>query len=179
MRQHICDKLIKIERLHNQIMDVHVKLEIQKVEHICVITCHFSHCKVKVEAQSTDMYVSIDKSIQRLQCLFRKWKGKIQDYHRKPLKTVNMSVNVYRHPPRDETEEVNEAIDEENFKNWMPHKVIAVESQVLKDLNTEEAIMKMELSQDPFILFRDESDQKMKLIYRREDENYGIIQAEG
>lgn len=179
MRQHIWDKLTKIERFHNHIMDVHVTLEIQKVDHICVITCHFNHFKVKVEARSTDMYASIDKSIQKLQRLFRKWKGKIQDYHRKPLKTVDMSVNVYHHPPRDETEAVNEAIDEENLKNWMPHKVIATESQVLKDLTTEEAIMKMELSQDPFMLFRDESDQKMKLIYRREDENYGVIQAEG
>jgi putative sigma-54 modulation protein len=125
------------------------------------------------------MYASIDKSVQKLQTLFRKWKGKIQDYHNRPVNMVDMSVNVYRRPPMDPTEEVNQAIDAENLKDWMPHKVIASESQVLKSLKIEEAIMKMELSSDPFMLFRDEEDKKLKLIYRREDEHYGVIQAEG
>lgn len=179
MRKHIWDKLVKIERFHNHIMDVHVTLEIQKVEHVCVIVCFFNHFKVKVEARSTDMYASIDRAIQKLQFLFRKWKGKIQDYHNRPMKMVDMSVNVYRRPPMDPTEEVNQAIEAENLKNWMAGKILATESQVLKTLTLEEAIMKMELSQDPFMLFRDESDKKLKLIYRREDEHYGVVQAEG
>lgn len=179
IRKHIWDKLAKLERFHTHIMDVHVILDIQKVEHVCVITCHFNHIKVKVEARSTDMYASIDKAIQKLQHLFSKWKGKLQDYHRKPMNVVDMSVNVYRRPPMDEVEEINHEIEAENMKRWMPHKVIANETQVLKDLSTEEAIMKMELSSDPFMLYRDETDKKLKLIYRREDEHYGIIQAEG
>lgn len=180
MHKHIWDKLAKIERYHSNIMDVHVTLEIQRVEHVCVITCFFNHFKVKVEARSTDMYASIDRAITKLQKLFRKWKKKIQDYQSRSLKTIDMSVNVYRRPPMDPTEEVNEEIEAENLKNWMAGKVLATESQVLKTLTTEEAIMKMELSQDPFMLFRDEADKKLKLIYRREeDEHYGIIQAEG
>ncbi|MDN3505874.1 MAG: ribosome-associated translation inhibitor RaiA [Simkaniaceae bacterium] len=179
MRQHVTDKLAKIERFHNHIMDVHVTLEIQKVEHVCIITCHFNHIKVKVEARSTDMYASIDRAIQKLQRLFSKWKGKIQDYHKRPVSMVDMSVNVHRRPPMDPTDEANEEIDAENLKNWIPHKVIATESQVLKALSIEEAIMKMELSSDPFMLFRDDEDKKLKLIYRREDEHYGVIQAEG
>lgn len=179
MRQHVWDKLVKVERFHNHIMDVHVTLEIQKVEHVCIITCHFNHFKVKVEARSTDMYASIDRAIQKLQTLFRKWKGKIQDYHKRPVNMIDMSVNVYRRPPMDPTEEVNDEIEAQNLKDWMPGKIIASETQVLKSIKTEEAIMKMELSQDPFMLYRDEVDQKLKLIYRREDEHYGVIQAEG
>lgn len=179
MRQHVWDKLVKVERFHNHIMDVHVTLEIQKVEHVCIITCHFNHFKVKVEARSTDMYASIDRAIQKLQTLFRKWKGKIQDYHKRPVNMIDMSVNVYRRPPMDPTEEVNDEIEAQNLKDWMPGKIIASETQVLKSVKTEEAIMKMELSQDPFMLYRDEVDQKLKLIYRREDEHYGVIQAEG
>ncbi len=179
MRKHVWDKLVKIERFHNHIMDVHVVLEIQKMDHVCVITCHFNHFKVKVEAQSTDMYASIDRAIQKLQAQFRKWKSKLQDYHNKPTSMVDLAVNVYRRPPMDPTEEVNEAIEVENLKDWLPHKVIANESQMLKTLTTEEAIMKMELSQDPFMLYRDEIDKSLKLIYRRDDEQYGIIQAEG
>ena len=179
MRKHIWDKLTKIERFHNHIMDVHVMLEIQKVEHDCSITCHFNHIKVKVDARSTDMYASIDKAIDKLQTLFGKWKGKLQDYHKKPMKMVDLSVNVFRRPAPDDVEEINREIEAENMKRWMPHKIIANETRILKILSTEEAIMKMELSSDPFLLYRDDDDKKLKLIYRREDENYGVIQAEG
>jgi len=178
MRQHVWDKLVKIERFHNHIMDVHVTLEIQKVEHVCVITCHFNHFKVKVEARSTDMYASIDKAMQKLQRLFRKWKGKLQDYHRKPINMVDTIVNVYHHPPQDATEEVNEEIEAENLKDWTPGKVLATESHLVKELSTDRAIMKMELSDDQFMLFKDESDKKLKLIYKRKDQNYGVIEAE-
>jgi len=180
MRQHVWDKLVKIERFHNHIMDVHVTLEIQKVEHTCVITCHFNHFKVKVEARSTDMYASIDRSIQKLQRLFRKWKGKIQDYHNKPTHMVDMSVNVYHRPPQDETEEVNEEIEAENLKEWAPGKVLTTETRMLKELTIDDAIMKMELSGDQFMLFRDisGSDKKLMLIYRRKDQHYGVIEAE-
>jgi putative sigma-54 modulation protein len=180
MRQHIWDKLVKLERFHNHIMNVHVTLDIQKIEHVCVITCHFNHIKTKVEAHSTDMYASIDKAIQKLQHLFSKWKGKLQDYHKKPKKAVDLVVNVFRRPPEDDLEAINRAIEAENMKAWEPHKITDTETQVLKHLTTEQAIMKMELSSDPFLLFRDEADgDKLKLIYRREDENYGVIQAEG
>jgi len=179
MRKHIWDKLVKIERFHNHIMDVHVTLEIQKLEHVCVIVCHFNNFKVKVEARSTDMYASIDSAMKKLQHLFRKWKDRIQDYQKKPAKIVDMAVNVYHRPPPDPTQEINEAIEAENTKSWMPGKVIATEVHMLKSLKTDEAIMKMELSQDPFMLYRDETDKKLKLIYRRDDQNYGVIQAEG
>lgn len=179
MRKHIWDKLSKIERFHSHIMDVHVTLEIQKVEHVCVLTCHFNHFKVKVEAHSTDMYASIDKAIHKLQNQFRKWKGRIQDYHRAPVNAIDMRVNVYRRPPQDETDEINKEIDAENLKNWIPGKVLSTEVRVVRHITIEQAIMKMELSHDPFMLFRDDADQKLKLIYRREeDTNYGVIETE-
>lgn len=179
MRQHVWDKLVKIERFHNHIMDVHVTLEIQRVEHVCVITCHFNHFKVKVEARSTDMYASIDRAMQKLQHLFRKWKGKIQEYHTKPVKMIDMAVNVYHRPSQNETEEVNEAIDAENLRDWEPGKVLKTETRLLKELTINDAIMKMELSGDQFMLFRDilDAEKKLKLIYRRKDGHYGVIEA--
>ena len=48
----------------------------------------------------------------------------------------------------------------------------------LKTLTQEEAIMKMEITDDPFLIFRSEEDQKIKVIYRREDRNYGLVQIQ-
>ncbi|MCI0382256.1 MAG: ribosome-associated translation inhibitor RaiA [Chlamydiae bacterium] len=176
MRQYVWEKLSKIERFHNHIFTVHVTLEIQKLEHVATIVCHFNTFNVKVEGRSTDMYASIDKAIDRMQMLFRKWKDRIQDYQKKPLEQVDVTVNVYRRP-YDELKDINAEI-EEISSAWKIGKVISTEKRPLKTLTMEEAVMKLELSGEPFLLFKDEVDVKFKVIYRREDGNYAIVQAE-
>jgi putative sigma-54 modulation protein len=49
----------------------------------------------------------------------------------------------------------------------------------MKTLTQNEAIIKMELSGDQFLIFRSEEDRKLKVIYRRSDDHYGIIAVEG
>ncbi|MCB1067823.1 MAG: sigma 54 modulation/S30EA ribosomal C-terminal domain-containing protein, partial [Simkania sp.] len=48
----------------------------------------------------------------------------------------------------------------------------------LKHLTLDEAVMKMELSDDHFMVYRSEEEQNLKVIYRRRDGSYGIIAPE-
>lgn len=181
MKQYAWDKLSKIERFHNHIMDVHVTMDIQKLEHSVTIIVKFDHFKVKSHAITTDMYVSIDQAIDRLQKQFRRWKERIQDHSKKKLSVVDMKVNVLQRP-YNEVDEFNAVIEsevkEERAKNMVPGKIIGEETLPMKQLTSDEAIMKMELSGDNFLIYRSEEDQKVKVIYRRNDGNYGIVQPE-
>lgn len=178
MKNYAIEKISKIDRFHNHVFDVHVTMDIQKLEHSIVIILNFSHFKIKVSAISTDMYVSIDKGVEKLQAQLRRWKGKIQDHHKKGVSAVDMTVNVLRRPYSD-LEEINADIETANLQKeieeYRPPQVIGTEKKVLKMLTLDEAVMKMELSGDQFMLFRGEEDQKLKVIYRRTDGNYGII----
>lgn len=181
MRAHIWNKIGKIERFHNHIMYAHITLELQKLEHFCTIVLKFNHFKIKVQASSTDMYVSIDEAINRLQSVISRYKSRIQDHHKKALSAVDMQVNVLRRP-YDDLAEINADIEAENAKKqrfaYAPPKIIGKETKPLKTLTLDEAIMKMELSNDQFLLFISEEDRKLKVIYRRKDGNYGLILPE-
>ena len=61
---------------------------------------------------------------------------------------------------------------------YSPPKIIGNDTRSMKFLTAEEAVMKMELSDDPFMIFRGEEDRKLKVIYRRNDGNYGLILPE-
>jgi putative sigma-54 modulation protein len=179
MKTHIMQKLSKLDRFHTHIMDIHVILEIHKLEHSCEILLHFEHFKIKVSASSTDMYASIDRAIERLHVQVLRWKDRIQNHHKKGIASIDMEVNVIQRP-YDELEEINEEIEaalltQESFR---PPKVIAVETMPLKMLTMDEAVMKIELSGDDFLIYRGEEDQKLKVIYRRSDGHYGVIRTE-
>lgn len=181
MKNYAMEKISKIDRFHNHVFDVHVTMDIQRIEHSVVIILKFNHFKIKVSASSTDMYVSIDKAVDKLQAQLRRWKGRIQDHHKKGVAAVDMQVNVLRRPYND-IDEINAAIEDVNLQKeieeYRPPKIVGADTRPLKQLTADEAVMKMELSGDHFMLFRGEEDQKLKVIYRRADGNYGIILPE-
>ncbi len=181
MKNYVRDKLAKIDRFHDHIMDIHVTMDIQRVEHIVTILAKYQHFTIKISADSTDMYSSIDEAVRRFQQKVRRWKSRIQDHNAKKLTFTDVTVNVLRRP-YNLLEEINSDIERatkqaEDEVYQVPH-VIGNEKLPLKTLTTEEAVMKMDLSDDHFLVFRAEEDKKLKVIYRRADGNYGLILPE-
>lgn len=179
IKNHIWNKLFKIERLHNHILHLHVTLEVHKVEHTCVLMVKLDHLKIKAQATSTDMYVSIDQAIDRLHTLICRYKDKIQDHYQKISTTVDMAVDIFK---KSEVDQINAEIEEENrereIQALLPPMIIDTKVKPLKTLNTEEALMRIDLSGDQFLIFRSEEDRKLKVLYRRKDGHYGLIRPE-
>lgn len=178
MKNYALEKLSKIDRFHQHTIDLHVILDIQKLEHRCEVILIFDHFRVKVSAKSTDMYASIDRAVDKLQTKIRRWKNRIQDHHKKGISFTDMQINILQRP-YDFVEEFNAEIEYAQKQSladvYRPPKILGRETRALKILTDEEAIMKMELSDDVFMIFRGEEDRKLKVIYRRSDGNYGII----
>ena len=180
MKDYALEKISKMERFFPHIIDIIVTMDIQKLDHRVDVVFQFGHFRVKAQAMSDSMYKSIDKVLSKLQSQLRRYKSKIQNHHAKGLKAIDMNVNVYRRP--DEVEEFNDKIDDENRRqleeSYKPHEILKRETRPLKVLTFDEVIMKMELSGDFFQIFRSEEDQKIKVIYKRKDGCYGIIEPE-
>lgn len=179
VKEYLQKKLEKLERLSDKIIDIHVTFDHQKSTHTVTILLHFGHYMIKSEGRNHDIYVAIDQASSRIQHLLQKYKSKLTDHHAAGHAEINMLVDIYNQP--SETDRVNDAIEEENTKReskrFAFHKIVRQEKRPLKTLSSEEALMMMEFSLDQFLLYRDKKDQKLKLIYRMPDENYGIIQT--
>lgn len=181
IRDYIDEKITKIEKISNHIIEIDVRLDVQKLNHSVDIMLKFSHFKVKVGAITENMYSAIDKAFERLYTKMRKWKSRIQDHHARGVSVTEMEVNVLERA-RDELEQINEEIADANNQKleeeYSLPKVLKKKKLPLKHLTLEEAVMKMELSNDHFMVFRSEEDRNLKVIYRRRDGSYGIISPE-
>ena len=181
MKNYATEKVSKIERFSDRIIDVLVTMDIQKLDHKVDIVLKVDHTKIKAQATSNDMYASTDMAVSKIENQLLKYKGKLQDHHAKGLTAVDMNVNVVGRKV-DDLEEMNDEIEAENRRvveaEYKPHEIVSSETRPLKVLTYEEAIMKMELSKDHFMVFRNEEDNKIKVIYIREDGNFGVIEPE-
>ncbi|MCB1107111.1 MAG: ribosome-associated translation inhibitor RaiA [Chlamydiia bacterium] len=182
LREYVEEKISKIEALSTHIIDVRVNLDVQKLNHTVDIIMKFSHFRVNVHATTENMYSAIDKAFERLYTKLRKWKDRIQDHHAKGVAVSEMEVNVLEHA-QHEIEEINQEIIDANNqtleeKEYSLPKVLKRKKRPLKTLTMDEAVMKMELSNDHFMIYRSEEEQNLKVIYRRRDGSYGVVSPE-
>ena len=181
IQHYIEEKMGKIETISTHIIDIRVVLEVQKLNHKVDITMKFSHFRVNVHALTENMYTAIDKAFERLSRKLKKWKNKIQDHHAKGVSVTELEVNVLEHKREEDDALSQDIIDANNatlHDDYTLPKVLKKKSRPMKELTLEEAVMKMELSNDHFMIYRSEEDKYLKVIYRRRDGSYGIISPE-
>lgn len=183
MKDYALEKISKIERFTHRIIDVVVIMEIQKIEHRVDIVLKVNHLTIKSQACTDNIYASIDKAVDKLETQLLKYKNKLQDHHAKGVAQIeDMNVNILRPTSSQEVSEVNIDIEDENRRRlldkYSPHKIVSKEKRPLKTLTDGEALMKVDLSGDIFLVYRSEEDQKIKVIYQRKDGDFGVIEPE-
>lgn len=180
MKDYAIEKVSKIERLVDRIIDVNITMDIQKIEHRVDMSMKLNNIKINSQAISNDMYVSIDMAAHKLETQLLKYKARLNDHHTKNHASVDMNVSVFAAP--QESDEINDEIESENQRSLLEAfgtpQIISKETKALRTLTVDEAILKMELSGDRFLVYRSEEDRKLRVIYRRDDNNYGVIEVE-
>ncbi len=183
MKNYVIEKLAKLDKYETRIIDIAVTMDIQRFQHQCDIVVKLNQVKIKSSATSDIMYVSIDKAVDKIQTQLKKYKQRIQDHHARPLEMVDMTVNVIRPYAENDIAEINDDIEAENLRKadeeYRPHHIVKQEKRQLKVITWDEAIMKLELSGDEFLVFRNEANRKINIIYRRNDGDFGILTPEG
>ena len=114
---------------------------------------------IRAQEKSKDMRTAIDKIVNVLSKRIERYKGKLYD--------KNRGVSFARQ---------GAAIEEEEIE--APKRVVKTKRFLVKPMSIDEAISQMELLGHDFFLFMDADTERLNLLYRRDDGNYGLIEPE-
>jgi putative sigma-54 modulation protein len=114
---------------------------------------------IRAQEKSKDMHTAIDKVVDVLSKRIERYKGKLYDKSR--------GVSFARQ---------GAAIEEEEIE--APKRVVKTKHFLVKPMPIDEAISQMELLGHDFFLFLDADTERLNLLYRRDDGNYGLIEPE-
>jgi putative sigma-54 modulation protein len=114
---------------------------------------------IRAQEKSKDMRTAIDKIVNVLSKRIERYKGKLYDKSR--------GVSFARQ---------GAAIEEEEIE--APKRVVKTKHFLVKPMPVDEAISQMELLGHDFFLFMDADTERLNLLYRRDDGNYGLIEPE-
>ena len=81
LRSAVEKKLERIVRHFDSVIDVHVTLTVEKLEHKAEATLHVSGADIHAIAIDANMYAAIDILADKLDRAVKKHKEKMQDHH--------------------------------------------------------------------------------------------------
>ena len=114
---------------------------------------------IRAQEKSKNMRTAIDKVVDVLSKRIERYKGKLYDKSR--------GTSFARQGAAVEEEEIE-----------APKKVVKTKHFLVKPMPVDEAMNQMELLGHNFFLFLDADTERLNLLYRRDDGNYGLIEPE-
>ncbi len=164
VRSRIERKLGRISRHLPNIIESKVEITEEKTrspqQHfVAQVTINSNGTLLRGEERGEDLFTAIDRVFEVIDRQIKRYKGRLLKRGRGiSLARGEFSPGVETAPP--------------------PKGVIKVKRFAIKPMPADEAIDQMELLGHDFFLFFNADTEKINLLYRRRDGNYGLIEPE-
>jgi ribosomal subunit interface protein len=191
-RQHVADKLQKVERYDHKLIRVDVELfhernprqsdHCQRVE----ITCASRGPVIRAEACAADFYSALDSAISKLDSRLSRAadRRRIHRGRHAPVSVAEATASLaFTQPERtsvttlaggaeDRVEGDFELIDEQDDQPW---HIVREKEHPGEPMTVDDALFHMELLGHDFYLFNDKESGRPSVVYRRKAYDYGVM----
>jgi putative sigma-54 modulation protein len=162
----------KIESLHldyPRILEARAVLDVHKKRHVAeIILFCANHITIQASTEGEDMYAALDDTASKIARRMRKQKTRLLKKKRphRNESIRHLAESVFTEAVLDHPEEAEH--DPEPL-------IIHREGYRLRTMFKEDAIMELELSDRPFVLYRSARRGCLTIVYRRSDGEYASI----
>jgi putative sigma-54 modulation protein len=175
IRAYVEKKIGKLDRYLPDIEEARVEITQEKTKsikdrNIVQVTLRANSTILRAEERSDAIYSCIDAVAGKIHRQIARYKGKRVDRwhgHR------NNKRNVMDEIPDVDQQEVLDTLAEESER-----QIVRVKRFSVDPMNEEEAIEQMELLGHSFFVFFNANSGRINVVYRRADNNYGLLDPE-
>ena len=184
LTQHIQDHLDKtvkkfFEKAVNS--EVHFKKEGQLFKVVLIINEGVKRgLIIKSDGQAGDAYGAFNEASKKAESQLRRYRNRIKDYRANggiknievDYKALNATKYVLPPLPYNIFNEMEATEEEKPSEN---HKVISEKNTEIETLSIDEAIMKMDLANLPALVFINNKNQRLNVVYHRKDGYISLV----
>ena len=162
IKEYIASKLDKLNKYFDSPEDINANIlvKVKGFEQTIEVTIPTTNFTIRNEESAEDLYAAIDLVTDKIERQIRKNKTKINKIEKDAAKKLNFAFM--------------ENIEEDD------EDTIIVRRKTLntKPMDEEEAMLQMEMLGHDFFVYKDRDTKRVCIIYKRKDNNYGIIETE-
>ncbi len=167
LKTHVRERVAHVGRYIDRPGEAHAVLHVENLDHHAEITMKAGRFLLRGTGRSQDMYASIDAAAERIEKQLKKHKERLYDHHKTnghateaaPLEVRHDVLDMLEHPDRPR------------------HRVVKSTQFQAKPMSVDEAILQLELLDARFYVFQNATDLAINVVYKRDDGNFGVIEA--
>ena len=164
LKAYACEKLDRFDKYVDNPAKANVVLTVEKFRHIADINISADGFGVNGHEETADMYSAIDMALDKLEKQIIKNKKKF-----KRLRSTAARSKMSRY------EETDVMVPGDLEQEATP-RIVRIKNIEYKPMDVDEAVMQMDLIKGGFLVFTDSQTEKVNVLYRLKDGNYGLIQ---
>jgi len=160
IRKHVEDHFKKLDHIfNNSPITTHVIIEVEKNRHIGEVIINWRDHTLAAKDTNIDMYMALTRAMTKVEKQALKLKKKI----------IDRKQGSKRTPAKAQPGDGVEATPR-------PARIIAARRYAVKPMTAEEAALRLSGERDQFLVFRDADTERLGVLYKRIDGNYGLIE---
>ena len=160
LKERLEKKVKKLEKFFNPETEATAAFSIVKNRHTLELTIIHNGIMFRGEESSEDMYVSIDRVVDVIERQIRKNKTRLaKRIHEGAFKG-------------DEYEDTSFIVEESEYD------IARVKKFQIKPMTIDEAILQMNLLGHLFFVFINAESKQVNVVYKRQEDSYGLIEPE-
>ena len=180
-RQHVTDKLAKVERYDQKIIRTDVELQHERnprqngsCQHV-EITCRTRGPVVRSEACAEDFYKALDLAAERLERRLRHAADRRRVHHgrRTPISLHDAATEASSDVTARSQDQ--DATDGDESAEDGPGRIVREKEHPAVPMTVDDALFEMELVGHDFFMFHDKVSGRPCVVYRRHAYDYGLI----
>ena len=154
----------RVQKFLDKITKIEIEISLEKnpsiaLNNLIEVTLFAAGTVIRATDSGKDAFEAIDKVNNKLERQIKRYKGK-------KIQRARRQNNQMQQPQDMDLEK-----EEEKLQSIVRTKTFAI-----KPMTPEEATLQMELLGHDFFLFVNSENGKASVVYRRKDENYGLIE---
>lgn len=175
IRDFTRDKLSRLDRWIDEIMEVHVVLSVEKHRHQAEIAVKGRHHTFTGTEETGDMYVSIGNAVDKIDKQARRQKDKVS-----ARRKHGVPVHDAASRPGPAGQGANPGADADvdaEAGSTSSQRVIRSTPAPMKPMSVDDAALLFRDSDRDFLVFREARSQRINVMYRRRDGHLGLIES--
>ncbi len=165
-RQLAEKKLAKISKYFNDIIDVRIEVSQERHLHVVDLSVNGKDFDLQSTAQHKDVTAAIQEAVDKLEIQARRAKTRLKDHKQRAGSEAKTDRGW-----------AVEVLESESIASGEP-RIVEKSSIPIKPMSIEEAVLQLDDSSYNFLVFRNASNDRVNVIYRRVDKNLGLITPE-
>lgn len=164
LKEYVEKRLERVRRHIPRIIGIDAVLHMERKDNVADIRLTAAKFNMAVSGRSTEsMYASIDNAISKLErASLRRKERKIQTPRVRAIR--DRKARAVRESRADDQEDGAD--------------VVKVTKVWVKPMSADEALLQLQTLDFAFFVFRDSDDNQVKVIYRRNDKTFGLIEPD-